>query len=208
MTVIHGWRIYRAMRQGGELPTLVGGRTVGAHSQVSERATCLGFDPSAVWIREEARRMPASERHPPDQPVPQFHCTCGYYGHRLFPEDVEAGEATDPQLVFVHASVIGPAVIHPEGWRGAALRLDYIIPVRRVPVPLGKFIATQYGPPEYEGMWFDDVVVGIAERIGVPIRPFDHPDACADCVEAHREFKHPGPSWSEAWMPKKETPNV
>jgi hypothetical protein len=40
--------------------------------------------------------------------------------------------------------------------------------------------------------------------MGVPILPFDHPDACADCIWAHREFKHPGPSWSEAWMPKEK----
>ena len=204
---VHGWRIYhvhKAQATGGEVPTFVGGRGVPMHGRVSKAATCLGFDPGADWLTEETLQMPAEERHPSDKPAPQFHCTCGIYGRRLIPENVAAGEATDPKIVFAHATVIGPAVIHPEGWRGAAVRLDYILPVRRVPVPMGLPIFNRYGPPGYTDVWFDDVVADIAKRLEVPILPFDHSDACEDCLEAHREFKHPGPSWSEAWMSKEE----
>lgn len=207
MVVVHGWRTYRlskALVQGEEHPVLVGGRTVVVDEQISKAASCLGFDQYAAWLREESCQMPAEERHLPGTRAPQFHCTCGYYGYRLFPEDVEAGEATDSKIVFAHASVIGSAVIHPEGWRAAAVRLDYIIPVRHVPVPVGGLIATKYGPPQYKDVWFDDVITGVATRAGVPVLPFDHEDACAECVEAHRESKHPGPSWPEAWVPKEE----
>jgi hypothetical protein len=90
-------------------------------------------------------------------------------------------------------------VIHAEGWRAAAYVVDYIIPVRHVEEPFGKFILYKYGPPAYENVWFDEVVRDIAKRLDVPLLPFDSPDACEECAEANRDAKT-GPSWQEAYI--------
>jgi hypothetical protein len=202
-STVHGWRLYhvkKALVMGGELPILVGMRQVMISTAKPPAAVCLGFDPYAMWIAEETREMPSEERHPKGTSAPQLHCTCGVYGHRLWPENrPDPGNHTSQSLVFAHVTCLGPVVIHAEGWRAAAYVVDYIIPVRHVEEPFGKFILYKYGPPAYENVWFDEVVRDIAKRLDVPLLPFDSPDACEECAEANRDAKT-GPSWQEAYI--------
>ena len=185
---VHGWRLYDVECSEVEEQlvlqncTLVGMKGLPIKTARSTEAECGGYDASAMWITEETKAMADEDRHPEGSPSPQYHCTCGYYGYRLWPRD------RAQNIIFAHVTCVHPAdqevendvVIHAEGWRARWYKIDYIIQPSLVNMPLVEIMAS------------------LANRMKVTVMPFDHPDGCKECFSANLEGGR-GPRWHEAW---------
>lgn len=195
---VHGWRKYRLFNvmEGTNVPTLIGNMGVRLHSAQPPSAVCTGFTNFQDWLDDDVKAMPKEEQHPEGAAAPQLNCTCGYYLHRLWPEDESPNYPHGP-TIFAHVTCIGRTVLHTEGARTAAYQIDYIIPPPSVDVALGEsYLVHEYGPPEREKIPLVPLVEKACSKLQIPLIPFYDKEACPECIIANKEEGRE-PSWEE-----------
>jgi hypothetical protein len=201
MSEVHGWRFFTFKRCSklDDAVVLSGQFGMHVHQVVAPRARCKGFR-GGMWLTEgaKARGTSGPSNHNPDE-CPEFDCSCGYYGYRVY-EGADNGKG--PLLAVIgHVTAIGKVILHEEGFRAESYRLDFLVEPRspNLKVPLWLTSASsptqetvvvsgdpRGGNPQYATLAnLGELQETIAAYLQVPSLPRDSLEGCRLCVVAN-----------------------